>query len=456
MTRKLLTASIAALCTFIATYAHADTRVTVHDFYGPNAEQVRDDVVNLLERQSGVTIISKGQIENAAEKLGVDPYSPEGRIAVGRDLQLSAWMTGVVRKRSGKLKLTVVVFDGAQHTPIGITRLSGTTATKLSAEIKERLWRKSRYAIMRASAPNPSGDPVAVAEAAPPEAPAPEAPAGEVQQASDSESPFEVARANAAAAAGRDEAEDEVDSPAEPTSKPRAGEMLRAFLGFGSPYRNLAYSNPITPSLGDYQLGGAPMFDLNLAFHPAKTFTDGWASWIGIEFKGQLALATPTIDRDGNEFKSTYNSYHFGLRARLPVGQHYIAAFSGYGMNRFEVTSEERGVRVPTPSVDYRMIRSGAGAEFELSDTFMLGADAAWLHILSVGDIGTWFPRSTAGGIEATLFATYALIPGVYARASASYQRTFFDFNPRPSDKYAAGGATDQYLAMSVGAGIEL
>lgn len=451
MTRKLLTALIAAVCSFVATYARADTRVTVHDFYGPNAEEVRDDVVNLLERQSGVTIISKGQIEDAAEKLGVDPYSPEGRIAVGRDLQLSAWMTGVVRKRSGKLKLTVVVFDGAEHTPIGITRLSGNSQAKLSAEIKDRLWRKSRYAIMKATAPAP--------EAPPAEPPTPEAapPATEVVQATDSESPFEVARA-ARAAADSDE-EDEVASEEESetsTAPTKAGQTLRAYLGFGSPYRNLAYSNPVTRSLGDYQLGGAPMFDLYLAFHPAKPFTDGWASWIALELKGQLALATPTVDRDGNEFKSTYNTFHAGVRARFPLGSHFLSAFTGYGMNRFNVTSEKEGVGVPTPGVDYRMIRSGAGAEFALSDTLMLGLDAAWLHILSVGDIGEWFPRATAGGIEAAVFATYSLMPGVSARASASYQRNFFDFNPRPSDEYAAGGALDQYLAVTVGAGVEL
>ena len=157
MTRNILILITAVFCTLAASVARADTRVTVHDFYGPYADRVRDDIVNLLERQSGITIVSQAQVESTAEKLGVDPSSAEGRIALGRELQLSAWMTGVVKKRSGKLKLTVVVFDGAQHSLVGRTRLSGKTASKLSAEIKDHLWRKSRYAIMFATAPKGVG-----------------------------------------------------------------------------------------------------------------------------------------------------------------------------------------------------------------------------------------------------------------------------------------------------------
>src|SRR5215471_4278620 len=115
MTRSMFIALTAMLCTLITSQAQADTRVTVHDFYGPYAERVRDDVVNLLERQSGITIVSQAQVENLAERLGIDPSSVEGRIALGRELQLSAWMTGVVKRQSGKLNLTVVVYDGAQH-----------------------------------------------------------------------------------------------------------------------------------------------------------------------------------------------------------------------------------------------------------------------------------------------------------------------------------------------------
>jgi hypothetical protein len=203
-------------------------------------------------------------------------------------------------------------------------------------------------------------------------------------------------------------------------------------------------------------MSGAPMFDFNAAFYPARPFTDGVASWFGIDARGALALSTPTTDRDGNKFSSRYTSYHFGLRARVPLGAHFVSAFTGYAMNSFAISSETRGVTSPTPSVDYRMIRTGAGGELALSDSLSFGFDAAFLSFLSVGDIGKWFPRAEAAGLELAGTASYNLTPGIFARATASYQRAFFDFNGQPSDTYRAQGATDQFLSVSLGAGLRL
>jgi hypothetical protein len=235
-----------------------------------------------------------------------------------------------------------------------------------------------------------------------------------------------------------------------------SGEAMRAFIGIGSPYRSLAYNQPITSTLGNYQLSGAPMVDLNFSFNPARFATDSWLSWFGLDARAQIALSTPSFDRDGSQFRSRYDAFHVGVRARIPVGEHYVSAFSGYAMNRFSISAENSAIKSPTPSVDYRSIRSGLGAELRVSDTMSLGLDVAWLNYLSVGDIATWFPRTTAAGLEAGLFATYAMTDTIFARAAAAYQRTFFDFNARPGDKYIPGGATDQYLALSLGAGVQL
>jgi hypothetical protein len=418
-----------------ATRVHADTRVTVHDFYGPNASRVRDDVVNLLERQSGVTIVSKGQIEEAAKKLGVDAYSPEGRKAVSRELNLSAWMTGMVQRRAGKLKLTVVVYDGAQHARVGRAQLIGRNASALRAQIRGHLWNKSRRAIMAAAAPD--GD--------------------------DSDPANKTATAEASArpdlivtTADTERVRYKADSHDKPQGHNSSGEAMRVFIGVGSPYRSLAYNQPITSTLGNYQLSGAPMADLNFSFNPARFATDGWASWFGLDARAQIALSTPSFDRDGSQFRSRYDAFHVGVRARIPVGDHYVSAFSGYAMNRFSVSAENSAIKSPTPSVDYRSIRSGVGAELRVSNTMSLGLDVALLNYLSVGNIASWFPRATAAGVEAGMFATYAMTDTIFARAAAAYQRTFFDFNARPGDKYIAGGATDQYLAVSLGAGVQL
>ena len=73
----------------------------------------------------------------------------------------------------------------------------------------------------------------------------------------------------------------------------------------------------------------------------------------------------------------------------------------------------------------------------------------SWTFYGSVG-------RATAGGLEVALSASYALSQHFFARLSAAYQRTYFDFRSRPGDERAAGGATDQYLTAAVGMGVNL
>jgi hypothetical protein len=470
VTRTISTVLTLALFTLAASLAHAETRLTVHDFYGPNGHSLRGDVEDVLKRQGGVTLVSKSQVDSTARSLGVDAFSPEGRKIISRELKLSAWIMGVVKKSSGKLRLTVVMYDGAEHSRIGRAVIAGRSPDALSNAVKRELWPQSKNALTMAVAPLPAGRgefsasaangaravtipaPPGADETQPPTAaeaetssgpaPAPEVPFLYVPPSS-SPTPVVVADARA-------------DSIPVDASRGKREESLQIFVGVGSPYRSFVYNDPITSTLGDYQLSGVPMFDLNLAYYPARGFTQGWASWIGIDGAAQLAISSATVDRDGNKYKSRYDAYRVGLRGRVPVGKHFVSVFSGYAVNRFSTTPEESGVESPNPDVDYRMIRSGAGSEFGLPRAIRLGMDVAWLHMLSVGELGSWFPRTTAGGVEFALYATYALSSHFFARLTGAYQRHFFDFNSKPGDERSAGGATDQYLTASVSVGVGL
>ena len=416
---------IATLCALIASHVRADARVAVHDFFGPNAARVRNDVVSVLERQSGLTLISKGQVTSAAERLGVDSFSPDGRQQLARELNLSAWMSGMVARHRGNWRLTVVVYDGAKHARIARAQLSAKNVKKLRHAVRERLWQQSGPAIMEASEPQAS-------------TPEPATPDMVISQA-------DVEKFH-------DTSEPEPDVP------PRRGgnDVLHAYLGVGSPYRSLEYHEPVTSTLGDYQLISAALADIHVAFHPARFVSDGWLSWFGLDAAALVTISAPAVNSDGNEFKSRYDAFRLGVRARIPLGRHFVSAFTGYAMSRYTISAKNQDVRAPVPSVDYRSIRSGLGAEFALSDALALGLDAAWLNVLSVGDIGKWFPRATAGGVELAMFGSYQLSSHTFARASASYQRTFFDFHSRLDDKNVAGGATDQSLTVSLGMGVTL
>jgi hypothetical protein len=482
MSRNVLLAlAIAFMAALTTGTARAENRVVVRPFYGPNAEAVRKEVEDILERRSGVVVLSSKEADVTAKKLDVDANSPEGRKVVAKDMRVSAWVEGIVQKRAGKLRLTVLVYDGANHDRVGRTVLVQRSSPALMAELKRDFWQKSQSAIRRAAAPGGTTAPASAEEeetaVASSDEESDEAGDAEEETASDAEDEDEqeeVADATPAAesepvrstststaflptftptVAAANAKNDAVESD---TSSRKKGEQVRASIGLGSPYRSLAYNDIVTQQLGDYTLTGAPMLDARVAYHPAAAVTDGWASWIGIDVRMQMALGIRTVDSAGNEFKSKYDNYHLGALLRAPVGKHFVRGVLGYGIQRFSQESKTKDVSSPTPNTDYRFIRMGLGGDFAMNDKLSLGMDAAWLQMLSVGQIGEWFPRSNAAGVEFGMDMTYAMNDRFYARLFGGYQRVFFDFHSKPGDSNVAGGATDNYVTAGLGAGIHL
>jgi hypothetical protein len=482
MSRNVLLALVIAFtAAFTTGSARAEHRVVVRPFYGPNAESVRKEIENILERRAGVVVLSSKEADVTAKKLDVDANSPEGRKVVAKDMRVSAWVEGIVQKKAGKLRLTVLVYDGANHDRVGRTVLAQRNSPALMAELKRNFWQKSQSAIRRAAAPGGTTAPASEEEeesavASSEEEESDEASASEEESESEesAEEEEEVAEATPAADAeptrstssntaflptftptvdAMNAKNDAVESNEGPRTK---GEQLRASIGLGSPYRNLAYNDIVSQELGDYTLTGAPLLDVRAAYHPAAYATDGWASWIGLDVRMQMALGIRSVDAQGNEFKSKYDNYHLGALARIPVGKHFLRAFGGYGIQRFSQESKTKGIRSPTPNVDYRFIRMGAGGDFAMSEKIAFGMEAAWLQMLSVGQIGEWFPRASAAGLEVGMDMTYAVNDRFYARLFGGYQRVFFDFNSEPGDPTVAGGATDNYVTAGLGAGIHL
>jgi hypothetical protein len=246
------------------------------------------------------------------------------------------------------------------------------------------------------------------------------------------------------------------DSAGEAKRQSQLADPLRFALGFGSPRRSLHYSDPLSSGLYDYQLGGSLLLDASATYYPAAHFTKAWPAYFGVDLAAQGAVGASSTDSFGNRYRSHYDAYRLGLRARVPLGQHFASAFSGYAITRGSVSSDSAAMPVRTPGVDYRALRSGVGAELRLADGVGLGVDAAWLTMLSVGELGSWFPRATANGLELLVQASYAFTEHCFVRVAGSYRRAVFDFHPQPGDARVAGGATDDVLTLSAGAGVSL
>ena len=444
MTHRVSSVLLILLSVLVTRSASAQSRIAVQDFRGRHADDVRDEVARVLALQKDVTVVPAREVGAQARALGADLHTPAGRLTVARALQISAWFTGTVKKRHHKLKASIDVLDAAAGARVGRVTVTERSMSKLMQTLRDELWERSGDAVALASAPlpegrAPSGDGV-------PRVP----PESAVSDASDDD----VAGATVAAAAHNATlARDDAATMAAPR---REVDTLRAAVGIGSPFRSLAYSDPLSDDLGDYRLGGAPMLDVGMVYYPARHVTDGWASWFGLDVAAQLARGSRAATPDGNELESRYSAFRLGLRGRVPVGRHAVSAFSGYSVSKLAVTSVAAEQASPTPSVDYRSLRSGLGTELTLTDRFAIALDAAWLHMLSAGQIGQWFPRATASGLELALSASYAISNHLFARVGASYQRTVFDFHAHPGDERVAGGATDQFLTASMGMGVNL
>jgi len=441
--------------------AHAESRIVVHDFYGPHAAELRDRVAALLTNQDGVTVAAKAEVEQLAGELHADSFSPEGRRLISRPGQLSAWLTGVVEAHKRRVRLTVIVYDGADHKRMGRAVIKGRSMVELNAELRHKLWDELRAPILASLSPLPPGRapiervdggsaPVTAAAGADDA----RRPAVEQLRAASSHSAYMEPAAGLVVARSGGSSHD--DAAGEAKKRRQLGDPLRFALGFGSPRRTLHYSDPLSSGLYDYQLGGSLLVDASAMYFPAAHVTKAWPAYLGVDLAAQAAVGASSSDSFGNHYKSHYDAYRLGLRVRVPLGQHFASAFSGYAITRGSVSSDNAQTAVRTPGVDYRALRSGVGAELALADGVSMGVDAAWLTMLSVGELGSWFPRATANGLELLLQASYAFTRHCFVRVVGSYRRAVFDFHPQPGDARVAGGATDEVLTLSAGAGVSL
>jgi hypothetical protein len=147
-----------------------------------------------------------------------------------------------------------------------------------------------------------------------------------------------------------------------------------------------------------------------------------------------------------------------GLRGRLPLDEHELAAVFGYASQTFEIdpTKTEGGeIDSGIPGTSYSMLRIGVEARLAFGDVHVGGA-AAFLPVLSTGELEDWFPQASASGLEGELSIGYALSPAFELGASFGVQRIALSMNPTLDDarmlRPIAGGAVDEMIYGTLGA----
>ncbi len=440
----VLRATLLALALSLLTASvRADTRVVVRSFKGPGAQQVRRAVVQELTRH-GVEIVSNPKVDRAAKRRRVRPDGPLGRKEVGRELEISAWIEGRVRRRAGKLEATVTVRDGSHDAEVGELVLRRKKPKLLAAAVKQGLWRSLGSSIEGAEAAEPEYQESQVAQAEGSLGPeSAQEPLADATLPADDELP-------PAERGSFDGPRTDGDEPAD--ARGRKVSALEAHLTFNSLNRSLRFNQAFTQSISNYSLGSAPLVAVGARVYPGAFLSDGVTSYIGLDVSAQRAFGLASQSADGISYDTSYGGYAGAVVGRYPLGEHELNALVGYGVQRFEI-DDASATESPVPDVDYRHVRAGAGGRFAILPRTKLGVEAAWLVITATGELGSksWFPRGTGTGLEGTLYADVSLLGGLDARARVSYQRSGFDFDSREGDNRVAGGAVDSYLTAGLG-----
>jgi hypothetical protein len=162
----------------------------------------------------------------------------------------------------------------------------------------------------------------------------------------------------------------------------------------------------------------------------------------------EASLGAKTVGRDGSGNNLTRGkSYRAGIRYRLKSGDSSLTMGGDYGEHSFDLQVDD----VIAPNVVYELFRPSVAGRMSLG-VLSLGVTLAYLHVLSVGDLGDSdrFPRMTAKGAEVGLMVGYELDRDFELRLTADLRHYAHSMNVKQGDALIVGGAVDEHFGASL------
>ncbi len=436
--------AVMVMVTIIGSAAPAaaeDRKVALERLSGPGADEVRDALIRVFTDQEGYRIIPDRRISTTAKKLGVSTDSSEGYAAIAKELGVVAFVGGTI-SGGKKSRAAFWVRNGADGEVLVEGAFSGANAGALAANVNETFWKRMGNALSEAKAPAGGSG-------------------GGGETVSDTSQGSGGDGAGERASTGRGGPDAEVarsgDQDDASEDEARSGERPVALdiqVGARLFTRKLTYTDDIYGALRPYSLSGAPAPGFALDWFPAAHAASGPLANIGLTAAGESAVLLGSTASSGAEYPTTSASFMLGLRYRFLFDELEASGTAAYGTQSFAIKdASPTEKRPPIPNVDYKYLRLGAAARAALGARVSLLASASYLVVLSSGEISeaAYFPRSTAAGVDAAVGLAYGLGNGLEARVGADVRRYFYTMNPTKTDATVAGGAVDQYLALTLG-----
>jgi hypothetical protein len=454
--------------------------IAVGGITGPQGAKVRARVLSVL-KQGGSYEVTDAEDLKPTDK-------PPIFASTAKMLQVDAVVVGTVTKRM-TLLLTVYGANGAK---IDTIELPGGTFPKLFKSVDNEL--EIAIADPLSTAAKGDGKPAAAAapaaeddsdieisegaaaaapaaKAAKPKAdePKPEKPKDKPNKKAKAEPEEEAEEEPAAeeeeeAPLEEDEAsEGESDEAASDSSPQEKGRRpLEAIAGVRGFNRKFNYTDSTDPQLHSYSLDLGPAILVAARVYPGAFFRNDILSHIGVIFRYELGIPTntqyPKADGSIADLTTKAGEFQLGVRGRFPIGQHELGTSLSYGSQWFKLKGDETyGVEpyAVVPDVDYRYIRASIDGRIYIKK-LIVGAHLAPRFVTSMNELdleGVWFPGAHGSGLDFGLMGGWRLMPFLSVVGGLDVVRYGFDFNSMPAEnRVVAGGATDTYLSLWLGA----
>jgi hypothetical protein len=400
----------AALVALVTTAQAAPARLAIADFRGPRAERIQGAAESAL--MARYYVVPDFSVRRAARENQVELQTDSDYGVVGRTLEVKGFLSAQVLQKRASWEVRLQVRRGDTGEAVGsfvladrrLDGLESRVARLTPARVHRLLARLDRAAPATESAPEETAvepPPTTVVEtAAPP-------------MAAEDEMPF---------------AELSVEG--------------RVFS------RSFNYAQNLS-GLPDYRLARALSAALDLTLYPhALLSRQGQLPPIGLTAALEYAPGVRSRAAGGDQALATrVHAYRVGLKYRLSWSTVTLAPQLAWGRHAFQTGG------TAAPDVRYQFLWLGADSRWLLGRRLALLASAAYLHGLSVGELGEAgrFPRATAAGAAVELGAAFTVARGIELRLSGGLRRFGLAMHARPGDALVAGGAVDQLTWAGLG-----
>ena len=387
---------------------NANQRVVLRAFHGPQAARVKDAIESaLLLRYS---LVPDSMVTEAARRSGGRLLTDQDFATVAKALDVQAFVSATVRKQQD-WRIEMVVRKGDTGQAVARYDWSGRRLDALAATAARTTPKRLRVLLAGKTDVEPPVDAVVRGRVEAPATPAPD--------------------------------------PVEASTGAGARPFLEISVGSRVFSRSMAFAQNVN-GLAGYHLDHGTGLVAEMALHPfgaSAATANTWAAGLGVYGTVNLAVGLGTqVDASGASSSTDAYGYEAGLRYRIAAGIFDLLPRGSYLVDSFVTRGDQ------SPNVHYQVLRVGLATRAALSARFSLRASLDYLHVLSAGALtSTTFPRASANGVDVALGAGYEIGKTFELQASAALRRYGFDMRSQPGDSVVAGGASDQYLSMTIG-----